>query len=122
MEDRRREKRIKEENRVLIELPGISSSNNNHPANALTRDLSLGGARLITDRYYEIESNLKVTLYLSRSKQIIKVRAQVRWAREIDTGIYEIGVQFEHGIPTSLLALINHLFKKEQRVETHVEK
>lgn len=122
MEDRRREKRIKEENRVLIEIPGVSTSTNGHPANALTQDISLGGARLVTDRYYELESHIKVTLYLSRSKQVIKVRAQVRWAREIESGIYELGVQFEHGIPTSLLALINHLFKKEHNVPTHVEK
>ena len=122
MEDRRREKRIKEENRVFIEIPGASNTADGHPANALTRDISLGGARIMTDRYYELESHVKVTLYLSRSKQIIKVRAQVRWAREIENGIYELGVQFEHGIPTSLLALINHLFRKEHNVPTHVSK
>ena len=55
-----------------------------------------------------------MTLYLSKSKQIVKVRGDVRWNRMVDDGLYEMGVEFEHGIPTGVLVLINHLYGKGQ--------
>jgi hypothetical protein len=39
----------------------------------------------------------------------------------IEDGLYEIGVEFEHGIPTGVLVLINHLYGKGQNVPTSVQ-
>jgi c-di-GMP-binding flagellar brake protein YcgR len=119
--ERRKERRIKEENRVVIEVPGTWGPEGGPEVNALTQDISLGGARiLMMDEFFPVGSFLKMRLYLSKSKQIIKVHAWVRWARTIENGFYEMGVEFEHGIPASVMALINHLYKKEQNVPSAI--
>lgn len=121
MREKRKDKRIAEENRVVIELPPASATAEPRPVNALTKDISLGGARIVTDRFFEVGSSLRMTLYLSKSKQVVKVRADVRWNRMVEDGIYEMGVEFEHGIPTGVLVLINHLYGKGQIVPTSVQ-
>lgn len=121
MRESRKDKRLAEENRVAIELPGTPASAEVRVINALTKDISLGGARIITDKLFEVGSALRMTLYLSKSKQVTKVRADVRWTRMIEDGLYEIGVEFEHGIPTGVLVLINHLYGKGQNVPTTVQ-
>ena len=112
MRENRKDKRIFEENRVAIELSGPKPTDEPRIVNALTKDISLGGARIVTDRVFEIGTSLRMTLYLSKSKQIIKARADVRWNRMVEDGLYEMGVEFEHGIPTGVLVLINHLYGK----------
>ncbi len=121
MREKRKDKRIAEENRVVIELPGPSPAAEPRPVNALTKDISLGGARVVTDRFFEVGSSLRMTLYLSKSKQVVKVRGDVRWNRMVEDGIYEMGVEFEHGIPTGVLVLINHLYGKGQIVPTALQ-
>jgi c-di-GMP-binding flagellar brake protein YcgR len=121
MRENRKDKRISEENRVAIELPGPPGSPDVRTVNALTKDISLGGARIVTDRLFEVGSSLRITLYLSKSKQIVKVRGDVRWNRMIDAGLYEMGVEFEHGIPTGVLVLINHLYGKGQNAPASVQ-
>jgi c-di-GMP-binding flagellar brake protein YcgR len=120
--ERRKERRIREENRVIIEVPGKWGPEGGPEVNALTQDISLGGARiLMMDEFFPVGAFLKMTLYLSRSKQIIKLHAKVRWARTIENGFYEMGVEFEHGIPASVMALINHLYKKDQNVPIAIQ-
>jgi hypothetical protein len=121
MRENRKDKRIAEENRVVIELPGASPSDEPRTITALTKDISLGGARIITDRFFEIGSSVRMTLYLSKSKQIIKARGEVRWNRMIHDGLYEMGVEFEHGVPTGVMVLINHLYGKSQHTTTPVQ-
>ncbi len=121
MREKRKDKRIAEENRVVIELPAPSPAAEARPVNALTKDISLGGARVVTDRFFEVGSSLRMTLYLSKSKQVVKVRGDVRWNRMVEDGIYEMGVEFEHGIPTGVLVLINHLYGKGQIVPTALQ-
>lgn len=112
--ERRKEKRINEENRVRIELSGTAPGEESRAVNAFTQDISLGGARMITDTGIEVGSEFKMIITLSRTKNIIKLRAVVRWVRPVDTGIYELGIEFLHGVPASVLTLINHLYGKEK--------
>ena len=121
MRETRKDKRIAEENRVAIELASASPTDEPRAVNALTKDISLGGARIVTDRCFEVGTSLRLTLYLSKSKQIVKARADVRWNRMVDDGLYEMGVEFEHGIPTGVLVLINHLYGKGQGAPTPVQ-
>jgi c-di-GMP-binding flagellar brake protein YcgR len=120
--ENRKERRIREENRVIIEVPGKWGPEGGPEINALTQDISLGGARiLMMDEFFPVGSFLKMTLYLSRSKQIVKVHAKVRWARTIENSFYEMGVEFEHGLPASVMALINHLYRKERNVPATIQ-
>lgn len=121
VKEQRREKRVKEENRVLIEVAGRRQSEDEPAVNALTQDISLGGARIISTELFDVGTRLKMTLFLTKSRQVVKVQAEVRWSRTVESGVHEMGLQFEHGIPLSVMALINHLYKKEQRVPATVQ-
>ncbi|MGB7294763.1 MAG: PilZ domain-containing protein [Candidatus Aminicenantales bacterium] len=118
MSERRKERRIKEENRVVIEVGHPGNSGESYTANAFTRDLSLSGARIWTDKLYPLHAKLKLTLYLSRSRQVVRICATVRWMQSCDDGLYEMGVQFQPGITDALMALISHLYNKDQGIPT----
>ncbi len=119
--DQRKEKRIKEELRIVIEIPGPAGSPEMTAVNALTRDISLGGARIMTDTFFPVGAVMRMSLFLSRTKQVIKIQADVRWVRAVDTGVFEIGVEFRHGIPLSVMALINHLYGKARQAPAPVQ-
>ena len=118
MTEKRRDKRVKEENRVVIEVSPAGGQGDALTTNAFTKDISLTGARIWTDRLFPLHSKLNLTLYLSRSKQVVRVRGTVKWEKECDDGLYEIGVHFQQGIPDVLMALINHLYGREEGIPT----
>jgi hypothetical protein len=121
VKDKRKEKRIKEELRVAIEAPFAAKAENGAVLNALTQDVSLGGARILTNELFPVGTSLKMTLYLSRTRQIIRVQSEVRWTREVEPGLYEMGVEFQHSIPLNVMALINHLYGKERHLSASVQ-
>jgi hypothetical protein len=109
-----------EENRVAIELTGARDGAGIETFDALTRDLSLGGVRVQADRPFEQGVELALTITLSKSRQIIRIRGRVRWVREVEPGLYEAGIEFLHQIPNSVMSLINHLFQKKAGAPTAV--
>jgi hypothetical protein len=120
MRERRRDPRGQEENRVVIEKPGPENGKNGDNINAFTRDLSLGGARIETDQSFPEGAELKMTLYLSKSWQVVKLRGRVQWVKDIDQGLFEMGIQFQHEIPGSIMSLITHLFRKPTNIPTSI--
>ncbi len=120
MKERRHDARVLEENRVVIEQQGSAGGEGLETFDALTRDLSLGGVRVQSDRPFDVGVELALTIILSRSRQIVKIRGRVRWAKEIEPGLYEAGIEFLHQIPGSVMSLINHLFQKKAGVPTVV--
>jgi len=120
MDQRWGDKRIKEENRVLIEAEPCGDKPNSLEINAFTKDISPCGAKILTDRSFPVDSTLNLTFYLSRSKQVIRTPGTVRWEKKRKDGLHEMGVQFAHGIPGVLLALINHLYGSDEAIPTEV--
>ena len=120
MRERRRDARGQEANRVIIETPGPENGKNGNNINAFTRDLSLGGARIETDQSFPVGTELKLTLYLSKSWQVVKLRGRVQWVKDIDQGLIEMGIQFLHEIPGSIMSLITHLFRKPTNIPTSI--
>jgi hypothetical protein len=120
MEERWGDKRIQEENRVVIEASPWGEKDAAPEINAFTKDISPGGARILTDRSFPLDSTLNLCLYLSRSKQIIRAPGTVKWEKTRKDGLHEIGVQFQHGVPGVLMALINHLYGSEEAIPTEV--
>ncbi len=118
MTEKRKDRRIKEENRVVIESPPLDGQGDGIPANAFTRDISITGARIWTDKLYPLKTKFGLVLYLSRSRQVIRVCASVRWTKECEDGLYEMGVQFEPAIPNTVMALINHIYSKDMGIPT----
>jgi len=120
--ERRKDKRVKEENRVVIEVSASGSPGDGQTINAFTKDISLSGVRILTDRLFPLHTKISLILYLSRSKQVVRIHGTVKWERKNDDGLYEIGVEFQQGVPDVLMALINHLYGKEEGIPTEVNR
>ena len=89
--------------------------------NALTRDLSLSGAKIITQKSFRIGTILRIQISLSRSKQIIKVDGKVKWTRKsTEDDSYEIGIEFLHEISKTVLSLIRHLYTEDTGIPSKI--
>jgi c-di-GMP-binding flagellar brake protein YcgR len=119
---KRREKRFKEKNKVVICFAQENKNTIDHmPINAATHDISLGGARIQVDKHFPVNSVIRIQINLSRSGETIKVDGKVRWIRELpDENLYEIGVEFLHNISKTILSLIRHLYGEDTGVPTSV--
>ena len=62
MKEQRRDFRIIEENRIVIEMSGAEGQEGGETVGGFVKDLSLGGAKLETDRSFDFGSELKMTL------------------------------------------------------------
>ena len=122
MNNKRREKRIKEENTVVIQFVSDSKdSNNNSEINAFTHDISLGGARILTQKYFPIDTVIRIQIYLSRSSQVVKLDGKIRWVKRIDDeDLVEIGVEFLHKTSKTILSLIKHLYGEDVGIPSHI--
>jgi hypothetical protein len=109
MAEQRKNQRFKEEKKVVIEF--YSGGKNLRPNNvtyALTRDVSEGGVRLLTDKYFSVGTLLKITLSLSRTRQIVNVVAKVKWVQNFHTSdLYEMGIEYMHEIPESVKTMMS---------------
>jgi len=119
MSEKRKDSREPEENKVVIEfVTSFGDSVNTTEIYALTKDVSVGGARIITDWFFPIGTYFKVNLALSKSKQVVHVDGRVRWVMNMDDDeeLFEVGVEFMHDIPETILSMINHIVELEKGV------
>ena len=107
--DRRKEKRVKEENRVTLSLTTTRDPQKTAGFTAFTEDISLGGAKILTDKFFPVDTELTIGLHLPESGQVIKIYSRVRSIQSAYDGLYKIGVQFLHDIPAGVLALLKHI-------------
>ncbi|HDT12948.1 MAG TPA: PilZ domain-containing protein [Candidatus Aminicenantes bacterium] len=117
MKDRRRDVRVLEENKVVISLmtgevrPGAPGT-----ACALTRDISMGGVRLLTAAALDVGSRVRLDITLGRSRKRIRAAAEVRWIRDVYGGeVFEAGLQFVGLDPDDEIALMDHVFGSKGR-------
>ncbi len=123
MTQRRKDSSEREENKVVIEfVTSFGDSVSTTEIYALTKDISVGGARIVTDWFFPIGTHFKVNLALSKSKQVVRVDGRVRWARNLDDNddLFEVGVEFMHDIPETILALLNHIVEIEKGIPSVV--
>jgi hypothetical protein len=112
MKDRRRDVRLVEENKVVVSLmtgelqpgrPGVFHS--------LTRDISLGGLRIMTGVRLEPGTRVRLELTLGRSRKRLRAVAEVRWVRDLyDDEVFEAGLRFSGLDPETEFALMDHIF------------
>jgi len=113
-QERRRDSRIKEEDKVVIEL----LTNGQPPdertiLNALTKEISPGGVRLTTNTLLPVNTLLKMDVVLSRRRRIVHAVGIVRWARTVyDEEMFEIGIEFTQISPDDKMLLLEHTYKK----------
>lgn len=114
--ERRRDSRIREEDRVAIEvLTNGRPPADTAPLNALTKDISPGGVRLITNRLLPINTLLKMEIVLSQRRHVVRAVGIVRWASAVyEDEMYETGVEFTEISPDDKMLLLEHTYKKRR--------
>ncbi len=119
MDERRKEERLKEQNRVAIR--GLSPGQNGRQTLAYTYDLSVWGARIFTEDFFEVGAPLEIKIELARTRQRVVLLAKVKWQNfRKEDGIYEIGVEFRHRVSDTLIAFIRHLYGADQGLPTSI--
>jgi PilZ domain-containing protein len=112
--EKRREQRRREENKVSLELfAEEKNSRKNVSVNALTHDISLSGARLLCDATFPVGTPMKIQITLSRTHKLVNLEGKVRWVKDVQDGeLFEMGVEFIHTLPNKVMVLLQHLFGK----------
>ncbi|MDH4220988.1 MAG: PilZ domain-containing protein, partial [Candidatus Aminicenantes bacterium] len=108
MEEKRREKRIKKENKLIFEVFSTDRNLENKKIHyTLTKDISLGGVNIRTDTFLPVDTLVKIDLPLPKMHKIISVRGKVRWVKSLyDDEVFEVGLEFvdtPHEVITSLI-------------------
>lgn len=122
MENKRKEKRFEESNKVVIQfsLEG-HEANRSTGVKAITRDISLGGARIVAPKSYPVDTVMRIEINLRKSRQNVKLDGIVRWVElSPDEENYELGVEFLHKISKSVLSLIRHLYAGDQDIPSTI--
>jgi c-di-GMP-binding flagellar brake protein YcgR len=122
MENKRKEKRFEENNTVVIHfaLEG-HEANSSTGIRAITRNISLGGARILAPKSYPVDTVMRVEINLSKSEQVVKLDGIVRWVElSPDEVTYELGIEFLHKISKSVLSLIRHLYARDQDIPSTI--
>jgi len=125
MADRRKDSREHEENKVVIEfVTSMGDSIGVTEIYALTKDISVGGVRIVTDWFFPIDTFFKINLALPKSKQVVHVEGQVKWIKSLDDSddLFEVGVEFVHDLPETTMALINHILEIEKGIPSLVRR
>ncbi len=110
--DRRKEKRFSEKNKVFIKCTEESPDNSGGAkTRALTCDISLGGARIVSRKGYPVGSVIRIVLELARTNQVFQIDGEVKWVNKTGKhGSYEIGVEFLHNLSQTIVSLLRHLY------------
>lgn len=122
MENKRKEKRFEENNTVMLRFMHEDHEENSSAGiKALTRDISLGGARIIAPKSYPVDTMMRIEIALSKSEQVVRVDGIVRWVEcSPDDVTYELGIEFLHKISKSVLALIQHLYGEDKSIPSTI--
>jgi c-di-GMP-binding flagellar brake protein YcgR len=117
MKERRRDPRVREENRVTLSVIANGSAQGPREVyHSLTKDLSLGGIRVMTDAPLAVDARVKVELLLAKSRRRIQAVARVRWVKELfGKDVFDMGLEFVEIDPEAELALIDHVYGKFPR-------
>jgi c-di-GMP-binding flagellar brake protein YcgR len=113
MEKRRKEPRKQEENKVTIEvIPEDTDSPTGKSVHALTQDISTGGIRILTDAEFEVGSQLKLRLVLTKTRKVLDLIGTIRWIKSVyENELKEMGVEFQDVDPNQTMILLKHVYE-----------
>jgi hypothetical protein len=114
MKEKRQETRLKEENKIILRI----LTNGHLPAEkdvyfCLTKDISPGGVRIISDAPLPLEKVVKLEIALPKSRKLVIGTAKVRWVKALfDRDVFEIGLEFIDVHPEGMGAVLEHIYGK----------
>jgi c-di-GMP-binding flagellar brake protein YcgR len=114
VQERRQESRINEEDKVVVELLTNGQIPGDKPIiNALTKDISPGGARIMTNILIPVNTLLKLDIVLSQRRRRVHGTGIVRWSRTVyQDELFEMGVEFTQISPEDKMTLLEHTYRK----------
>jgi len=111
--EKRKRKRIREENKVKIKLITGNKPNSKEDIwYAHTKDLSLSGARILTEKKVPEENILKVDISLAETNKTFSAFGKVKWIKKArGSDLFEMGLEFTDARPKAIAILIGHIYK-----------
>lgn len=114
--ERRKEKRVSEENKISFKIISKEKTQKSIESFfALTKNISVGGASILTDNFLTINTLLKIDLLLAKKHKHICVVGKIKWINELyENELYEIGIEFIDSLPDDILLLLEYVYRENQ--------
>ena len=111
-QEKRRERRKLEENNLTFEIISSYDVDPDHKiCRALTKDLSMKGMRISTDKFFPVNSSVKINLSFSETHKLVRLYGIIKWIRSLyENELFDLGFEFVDVTHESNLALIEHLY------------
>ncbi|MGQ9671506.1 MAG: PilZ domain-containing protein [Candidatus Aminicenantales bacterium] len=112
--ERRKESRVEEEDKVVLELFSNSDlSPEKKNLSALTKDISPGGVRIMTNVNLPVGTLLRLEIGLARPRKLVRALGSVRWSRSVyGEDLFELGIEFTQISSEDKLTLLEHTYRK----------
>ena len=114
MKEKRKEKRILEEDKIVLDLiPEGNVPGSAETYSSLTQDISAGGVRIVTDSPLPADSNVRFEIALAKTRRLIKGTGKVRWLNRLfENRAFEAGIEFVELGPEGLGAILEHVYRQ----------
>ena len=115
--EKRKENRVLEEDKVSLELLGdVDLPAGAKTINALTKDISPGGVRIMTNVDLPAGTLVRMEIVLSKRRKLLQVVGLVRWSRSVyEEAFFEMGVEFTQIAPEDKMTLLEHAYRNKKR-------
>jgi c-di-GMP-binding flagellar brake protein YcgR len=112
MRERRKENRVSEEDKVVLNLvPDGKQAGAAAPLLSLTRDISPGGACVVTSASVPVDGRVRIEIALTGSRRLFQGTGTVRWVNRLfEDSVFEMGVEFAEIDPESIAAILEHVY------------
>jgi c-di-GMP-binding flagellar brake protein YcgR len=116
MPDKRRENRVAEETKVTIKiLPEDNYAHDKTVVYALTKDISSGGIKILTDKMLPVDTLLQIELTLTKLRKLVTLNGKVRWVNRLyDDDVFEMGIEFIDTAPESVILLLENIYGSKE--------
>lgn len=112
--ERRRESRVNEEDKVVIEvLSEVGLPRDRQLFSALTKDVSPGGVRVMTNMVLPPDTLIRMEIVLPKRRKLIHASGVVRWARSVyGEELFEMGIEFDQISSEDKMILLEHTYRR----------
>lgn len=112
----RKEKRLEEENEIIISVLGGGGENlpKEKIITTLSKDISASGTRIQSNSFLPVDTPLKIKVTFKNPLQIITVFGKVKWIRSRSRdSFYEAGVEFFNTLDEEIKKLAEYISSKQ---------
>jgi len=111
MKEKRKARRINEKAAAAISLAGPDYPHlDKKIAHCLTEDISIKGIKIQCEKFFPINSTLKIQLSLKEPTRLINVLGKIRWIRKLKAcEMFEMGIEIVGTSKEDLSVLKRHI-------------